>query len=94
MPRKKLPPAIEDDKRHRREKLILPEPKCIYGFTNKQIQTIMGNRLEAFQKWMRGQTVCCCPGMSQGCDNTDHRDSTIVFEEDVVRFLKGLPIVD
>ena len=42
----------------------LPAPACPYGYTTTQLRNILGDRFDAFNQWMRGQTVMLCQGMS------------------------------
>lgn len=79
----------------------LPKPQCRMGYTNEQIQEILGDRLEEFNSWMIGQTWSICNGRAYNhetrqyevaCDGVSHGD--IIYRDDVERFLKGLPIID
>lgn len=94
--KKKIPYVIQDHREQKRKEFLLPEPKCIHGYPYPQIASIMKGRLRVFLKWMEGQTGCICPGHSDGCEyNADGNGShSVVYEDDVVRFLKGLPIID
>ncbi|TFB90086.1 hypothetical protein [Cryobacterium luteum] len=44
--------------------LSLAEQKleaCEFGATPTELQTLLGDRLPAFQAWMNGQTTAMCP---------------------------------
>lgn len=78
----------------------LPKPKCQYGYTTGQISKIMGDRLEEFNKWMRGQTQAVCDGRAYDFEAQKYRMSgcgphhTITYETDVRQFLSGGPVLD
>lgn len=38
----------------------LPEPSCPHGYTQADLENILGASLPAFDKWMRGQTMSIC----------------------------------
>ena len=46
--------------------LLFPAPACKYGYNREQVRVIMGNRLEEFDRWMRGQTQMLCQGQKDG----------------------------
>ena len=94
MTKRRVPPVIEDFRECERKKLLLPSPNCIYGFSAASVVLIMetADRLGVFHKWMNGQTCCSCPATDSKCIHEPN--STIYFEDDVVRFLKGLPVID
>lgn len=72
-----------------RKRLNLPAPECVYGFTEPQVREIMGDRLDRFHWWMRGQTISGCQG-----EKCERAHGGVVYEHDLVRFLDGRPIVD
>ena len=61
----------------------LPDPVCEYGYSFEQLTEIMGQRLDQFTAWTRGQTGALCEG-----------HGALVYRHDVERFLAGLPNVD
>lgn len=40
----------------------LPPPACRFGYTERQIEAIVGDRLAEFSAWFRGQTGAVCEG--------------------------------
>lgn len=78
----------------------LPKPKCKYGYTNPQIRKIMGDDLDRFMKWMRGQTIAECNGMEFDYETGKQRLSgcgphhLVYYPQDVENFLEGGPILD
>lgn len=72
-----------------RERHHLPAPECVLGYTGNQVREIMGDRLDEFHRWMRGQTVSGC--QAEECDRAH---GGVVYESDLVRFLDGRPIID
>lgn len=75
---------------------------CPHGYTEEDLQTLLGDRYQTFMHWMRGQTVSECDGFKYNhetseyelsdCSNQPH--GTIYYSHDVKRFLKGKPIID
>lgn len=71
------------------------KPRCRYGYTEEQVRTIMGDRMEAFNKWFYGQTGTICEGreyshelekyVPTGCGPHGY----VVYPWDVERFLGG-----
>ncbi len=43
-------------------RLELPEPSCRSGYTVEDLEGILGDRLDDFWYWMRGQTMMLCDG--------------------------------
>lgn len=82
----------------------LPKPSCPRGYTNEDLRRILQpeSHYERFKKWMIGQTMGICDGRSyshsQGkyvpslCFQYPH--GTIVYAQDLKRFLGGLPVID
>lgn len=68
---------------------MLPDPECRNGYTYHQVQEIMGDREGEFFRWMAGQTVMACGG-----SKCDVAHGTVVYPEDLERFLAGRPIID
>lgn len=80
---------------------MLPAPECEGGYTYRQRAEILGDRLDEFGNWMRGQTMMLCAGRrySYGagdyvpaCNGVAH--GVVVYPWDLQRFLDGGPIID
>jgi len=84
---------------------ILPKnrPSCPLGFTKLDILLEIGkDRVEEFESWMSGQTMCSCEGRAynhdlkkyepDACFLTPH--GPIVYAGDLIRFLNKYDIVD
>jgi len=75
-------------------------PSCELGYTNKDLQEILGDRLPEFHKWMHGQTVAICDGRQYNHDKGEYEDTScgphgvIYYSWDVSRFMAGKPIID
>lgn len=75
----------------------LPEPSCFLGYPRSQVVEIVGLRLDAFDHWMRGQTVAICDGRRYDPDQRDyvptacsaHPHGVVVYPWDVRQFLAG-----
>lgn len=79
----------------------LPSPDCRWGYTENQLNQILGDNLSDFHKWMNGQTVAFCEGRAYNhdkkeyyevCDGVHH--GVVVYKWDLERFLNGLPVID
>lgn len=77
---------------------MIPEPECSSGYTEYQVEEIMGDRLDEFIRWMNGQTMCLCQGRKYNhetkkyevdCDGIAH--GPIVYAWDLKRFLGIIP---
>lgn len=81
--------------RSRDKRTGLPEPECKWGYTNQQIEQIMGDRVNDFHRWMAGQTVCLCEGVEY--NHAEKRSipsgcgphGVIIYPSDVMQFLDG-----
>lgn len=77
-----------------------PQPDCKYGYTQSQLDSILGSRLKEFEYWMRGQTVAVCDGRRYDYNLKTYVDTgcgphgTVVYSWDVQRFLQNRPIID
>jgi hypothetical protein len=79
-----------------------PDPSCPQGYTEEDLRTILGPRLNEFVKWMYGQTMSICDGLKYDYDKRDYEPTgcysrphgAVVFPWDLERFLDGLPIID
>lgn len=73
----------------------LPNPECECGYTRAQVEAIMGNRLDAFNRWMRGQTAAVCEGRRYDHDTREYVETgcgphgMTVYPWDVQQFLQG-----
>lgn len=78
----------------------LPEPECCLGYTARQIEEIMGDQLEAFYRFMRGQTIAGCDGRRYDYSTGDYVDNSCgphgwaYYTSDVKQFLRGGPPLD
>ena len=62
----------------------MPTSSCPHGYTESDLETILGSRLPAFMRWMRGQTVMLCEARSyhhdqahgEYCGHTEGEDFT------------------
>lgn len=62
----------------------LPAPKFHdLGYTEDELTEILGDKREAFGKWMWCQTVAAHPDLG-----------LLTYPRDVKRFLAGLPVID
>lgn len=67
----------------------LPRPDCPCGFTRPQVEQIMGDRIEAFDQWMTGQTRMICSG--KGCPEAH---GVCTYGCDIRAFLDGRQPLD
>lgn len=77
------------------------EPECRMGYTYAQLREILGDRLDEFGHWMRGQTMAICDGRKYNSDTNGYEPACdsrahggIVYPWDLQRFLDGAPIID
>jgi len=73
----------------------LPKPECRWGYTNSQINEILGDRVDDFTKWMTGQTMSICEGKAYNHKNKEYVEvcngihhGVVVFPWDLERFLR------
>lgn len=88
---------MTEPRRSRAKRTGLPEPECQHGYTQTQIEKIMGDRIDAFYRWMRGQTTMLCDGrrydytiksyVPDGCSPGGH--GMIIYRSDVEQYLNG-----
>lgn len=71
---------------------ILPEPDCKLGYTEHQIEQIMGSRVADFYEWMHGQTGAIC--MPSNGDPCERSHGFVFYRGDINRFLNKLSVVD
>jgi hypothetical protein len=79
----------------------LPEPECEMGYSQSQVQEILGNRRTEFYQWMAGQTQTLCDGRSYNHETSGYEESCggvahggVTYSHDLYRFLGGLSIID
>lgn len=63
-------------------------PICKRGYTTVQLARILGNRLGAFGRFMRGQTVGICQGEIDhaGCKEAH---GIVTYPRDLEQFIRG-----
>lgn len=80
--------------------VVIPSPDCGAGYTIEQVETIMGARIDEFNRWMNGQTMCLCEGrrydhttreykIDEVCAGVAH--GPVVYAWDLKRFLEVIP---
>lgn len=78
----------------------IPPATCELGYTHDQLETILGDRLPEFSKWMYGQTREICDGRRWNYQTREYEPTDcgphgmIVHGSDLRRFLAGLPNID
>lgn len=78
----------------------LPKPACELGYTEDQIEEILGDRIKAFNKWMYGQTQALCDGRSYNYEKKEYAPTgcgphgATVYSWDLQDFLAGRPVTD
>lgn len=71
------------------------KPECLLGFTRGQVLDLLGDRVDAFNRWMRGQTAAICDGRrydyeAKGYVPTDcGPHGLVIYPQDVRQFLAG-----
>lgn len=82
-------------RRNRATQPDLPKPDCKLGYTQQQVEAIMGPRSTDFHRWMRGQTVSLCEGTEWDYDSQTSKltgcgpHGVIIYRSDVEQFLRG-----
>lgn len=75
-------------------------PECQMGYTQSQLERILGDRFQDFLLWTYGQTVGLCDGRQYNHETQDYEQThcgphgLAFYEWDLKRFLKGLPVID
>ena len=75
-------------------------PECVLGYPRAQIAKIVGDRLDAFDHWMRGQTAAICDGKRYDHEAREYQPTgcgphgVVIYPWDVENFLNGGPICD
>lgn len=71
----------------------LPTPVCGLGFPRWQVESMMYPGIEAFDKWMYGQTMAICE--KKNCNNYNSGPhGVVVYPWDVVVYFAGLQPLD
>ena len=65
------------------------KPECVLGYTVNQLEEILGDRIDEFGQWMRGQTMALCEGQRDG-----EAHGVAVYPWDLKRFLENRHIID
>jgi len=80
---------------------MIPEPDCTYGYTESQLEEILGNDLDRFWRWMYGQTMCLCQGQSYNHETKNYEEACggiahgpVVYPWDLARYLAGRTVAD
>ena len=75
--------------------------ECEYGYSRHQVEEIMGDRLQEFDHWMRGQTMTLCEGKAYDHDKREYHEACggvahgpVVYDHDLRGFLARRPILD
>ena len=74
----------------------LPVPECQSGYTRGQLETLFGDRLDEFWHWFRGQTGSICDGRRYDHEKRQYFPTgcgphgPVVYQSDVVRFVRGM----
>lgn len=82
--------------------LRIRPPDCPYGYTEYQIEEIMGPRMEEFRRWMYGQTQMICDGRQYNYEKQEYEPTscgpyghgTITYSSDIYLFLAGSDPLD
>jgi hypothetical protein len=78
----------------------MEKPECELGYTEEQLERILGDRLPDFYRWMVGQTFTGCNGMRYNYLTGEYEPTGcgphgfVYYAHDVNRFLSGLPVID
>lgn len=72
----------------------LPDPECLYGYTQPQLDQILGERQDDFREFMRGQTISLCDGKKWNYASQREEESgcgphgAVVYPTDLRRFMR------
>lgn len=78
----------------------LEDPECELGYTEEQLERILGDRYQEFNFWMSGQTMSICDGRAYNYNLKKYEPTgcgphgVVVYSWDLDRFLNNLPIID
>jgi len=73
---------------------LLP-PSCSLGYTESDLDAVLGDRLPEFRRWFRGQTGVICEGRRYDHQAKEYRETGcgphgfVVYAHDLERFLSG-----
>lgn len=73
----------------------MKEPSCRLGYTEEDLEVILGDRLTEFWGWMRGQTGAVCDGTKYDPDTKtrligcEEAHMFVVYAWDLRRFIEG-----
>jgi hypothetical protein len=73
----------------------LPKPECKSGYTNNQLEQMLGARYKEFMKWMYGQTMTLCDGKEYDHELKEYKNTNcgphgaVVYPWDLKGFLDG-----
>ena len=74
---------------------------CKYGMTSSDLHDVFSpEEVAEFYDWMRGQTGAICDGTEWDYAIEDYIETDcgphgmVVYRNDVMRFIEGLPVVD
>jgi hypothetical protein len=75
--------------------MTIPKPECQLGYPESQLKEILGDRLEDFNLWMRGQTIAGCDGRRYDHDKKEYQPTGcgphgyVIYSWDLERYLAG-----
>lgn len=79
--------------------MSIPEPSCPHGYTHDDLMKIFPtyDERQAFNRWMRGQTIMVCDGHEYNYETKQYVETvcrsaphgTVVYQWDVMQYLKG-----
>lgn len=78
----------------------MPPKSCEGGYTRDDLERLLGERLAAFDSWMRGQTMGICDGRRYDHGRREYEPTgcgphgPVAYSHDVKRFLSGGSVVD
>lgn len=78
----------------------LPKSICKFGYPKSQLEEILGDKLEEFNKYMIGQTGAICNGHIYNHNDDKHELSgcgphgLVLYKCDLKTFLEGRPTLD
>lgn len=78
----------------------IAQPECHIGYPFRQLEGILGDRMDEFSRWLAGQTISQCDGRKYNYDTKEYEPTGcgphgfVAYRWDVERFLAGKPIID
>jgi len=79
---------------------LLPAPVCELGYTQAELEQILGDRFDQFDLWMTGQTVAWCDGRQYNYETKEYEPTNcgphgmVVYPWDLQGFLNNAPVFD